>query len=49
MQQMLDKQWIESPGRAGNTIFNDKRTSASDNNKKYHFVSTPKIKRMLVV
>jgi hypothetical protein len=47
--QLLDKQRIELPGRAGDTVFNDERTSASNNNKKYHFVSTPKIKRMLVV
>ncbi len=47
-RQPLDKQWIKLPGRASDTIFSAKRTSASNNNKKY-FVSTPKIKRMLVV
>jgi hypothetical protein len=40
---------IESPGRASDTIFSDERTSASNDNKQYHFVSTPKIKRMLVL
>ncbi len=49
MQQSLDKQQIKSPGRASDTVFNDERTSASNNNKEYHFVGTPKIKRMLVV
>jgi hypothetical protein len=48
-QQLLDKQQIKSPGRAGDTIFSDERTNASKDNKKYHFVGIPKIKRMLVV
>jgi hypothetical protein len=42
MQQSLDKQQIKLPGRAGDTVFSDKRTSTTNNNKKYHFVSTPK-------
>ncbi len=48
-QRLLDKQQIELLGRASDTVFSDKRTSASHNHKKYHFVSTSKIKRMLVV
>jgi hypothetical protein len=49
MQQSLNKQQIELPGRALDTVFSDKRTNASKDNKKYHFVGTPKMKRMLVV
>ncbi len=48
-RQLLDKQQIELSGRAGDTIFSDKRTNTSNDNKKYHFVGTPKVKRMLAV
>ncbi len=39
-QQLPDKPWTELLGRASDTVPSDSRTSASDNNKKYHFVST---------
>ncbi len=39
-RQLLDKQQIESPGRAGDTVFNDERTSASNNNKKWGWLCT---------
>ncbi len=46
---LLDKPRIESLGRASDTIPSDNRTSTSNDNKNYHFVSNPKMKRMLDV
>jgi hypothetical protein len=48
-QQLLDKLQIELPGRASDAVPSDDRTSASNDNTNYHFVSNPKIKRMLIV
>jgi hypothetical protein len=45
----LDRPLIKSPDRASDTVPSDDRTSESDVNKNYHFVSNPKIKRMFVV
>jgi hypothetical protein len=36
-QWSLDKQWIELPGRASDTVSSDKRTSVSNNNKRLPF------------
>ncbi len=48
-RRSLDKPRTELPGRASDTVPSDDRTSASDNNKTYHFVGNPKITRMLIV
>jgi hypothetical protein len=50
-QLLLDKPQTELLGRASDTVPSDDITSASNdnNNKNYHFVSNPKMKRMLVV
>ncbi len=48
-RQLLEKPRIESPDRASDIVPSDERTSMSDDNNNYHFVSNPKIKRMFIV
>jgi hypothetical protein len=45
---LLDKPQTNLPGRASDTVPSDDNTSTSNDNKNYHFVSYPKIKRMLI-
>jgi hypothetical protein len=40
VRRLLDKPQIELLGRASDTVTSDNRTSASNDNKNYHFVST---------
>jgi hypothetical protein len=49
VQRLLDKLQTKLLGRASDTVPSGNRTSASNSNKNYHFVSNPKIKRNLVV